>query len=60
MKEPNVLQVEVCESTEHDCYQLVHGTGDDRFESRQCWDLSYEVNSAFNTSNVNIMCIDIL
>lgn len=35
-------KVEVCESTEHYCYQLVRGTGDGRYESRQCWDLAYE------------------
>jgi hypothetical protein len=34
----------VCESTEHYCYQLVHGEGDTRSEIRQCWDLSYEVS----------------
>jgi len=33
---------EVCESTEHFCFQLVHGEGDQRTEVRECWDLAYE------------------
>ncbi len=40
---PENWAVEVCETTEHFCYQMVHGSGEERFESRQCWDLNYEV-----------------
>ena len=44
--QPEQWVVEECETTEHFCYQMVvHGGGEeDRgFESRQCWDLKYEV-----------------
>ena len=37
------FQRETCESSEHFCYQMIHGEGAQRTEIRECWDLAYEV-----------------